>query len=150
MKNRKWLTYTLGILLTLVVLAGVGMAGFRMGVMQSAKLARNADGTTAQIQPFGHLRGFENKFNNQPGANPRMMQGFDQGGFGRGEFGRGGFERGRGGRHFFSPFFSLIHIALLGLLLWFGFKLVKNSGWRLTRASAASEAPKVEVDEKKE
>jgi hypothetical protein len=145
MKNRKWLTYTLGILLTLLVIAGVGMAGFRMGVMQSAKLVRNADGTKEQIQPFGHMRGFENKINNQPGGNPRMMQGFDQGGFGR-----GGFERGRGGRHFFSPIFSLIHIALLGLLLWFGFKLVKNSGWRLTRTPAASETPKVEAEEKKE
>ncbi len=41
MKNRKWLTYILGALLTLIVLAAVGGggggggAGFRVGMMQN-------------------------------------------------------------------------------------------------------------------
>jgi hypothetical protein len=49
----------------------------------------------------------------------------------------------------------LIHVVVLGLLLWVGYKFVKNSGWKLTRvqastAPAASETPNVEIEEKKE
>lgn len=145
MKNKKWLWITLTTLLTLIVLVGVAGAGFRMGVIQNGNLLRNADGTTSQFPPFGHMHGFEGNFNNQPGGNPHMMQGFGHGGLGR-----GGFERGRGG--FFSPLFDLIKLAMLGALLWLGFKFVKNSGWRLTRtetpAPAASETPSVGVGKK--
>jgi hypothetical protein len=145
MKSKKWIWVTLTILLTLVVLAGVAGAGFRLGVMQSANLAGNANRTGAQFPSFGHMRGFENNFNNQPGnqpdGGPRMMQGFGQRGFGH-----GGFGHGRGG--FLSPIFSLLKLAVLGVLLWLGFKLVKNSGWRITRvtqpAPVATEVPKGE------
>lgn len=49
MKIKKWLTYTLGILLTLVILAAVGGAGFRFGMMQNTSftdpsLTHNFDG----------------------------------------------------------------------------------------------------------
>ncbi len=37
---KKWITYTIGILLTLVVLAAVGGAGYRMGLMQGASGAQ--------------------------------------------------------------------------------------------------------------
>jgi hypothetical protein len=57
---------------------------------------------------------------------------------------------------FFSPIFGLIHLIVLGLLLWVVYKLVKKSGWRLTRVQTASPAPmanetsNVVVEEKKE
>ncbi len=152
MKSKKWIWVTLTILLTLVVLTGVAGASFRMGAMQSAKLVKNADGTAPQIQPFGNMHGFENNFNgqrgDQPGGDSRMMQGFGYGGDPRmmQGFDHRGFEHGRGG--FLSPIFSLIKLAVLGALLWFGFKLVKNSGWRISRitqsAPVAGETPKVE------
>ena len=68
-----------------------------------------------------------------------MMQGFDQGREPRimRGFGRGGFERGHGG--FFSPIFDLVKLAVLAGLLWLGYKLVKNSGWKLVRAEPSSE-----------
>lgn len=47
MKNTKWIWRVLAVILTLVVLAGVGLAGFRFGVMQSANLA--SDGTTFNV-----------------------------------------------------------------------------------------------------
>jgi hypothetical protein len=144
MKNNKWIRVTLTILLTVLVLAGVAGAGFRMGVMQSANLTRSADGITQPFPAFGHMRGFDN----QPGGQPGMMQGFDQRG---GPEMMRGFDRGGRGGHggFFSPIFGLIKLAVLGLLLWLGFKFVKNSGWRLTR-TVATPAPGVEVEEKKE
>ncbi len=134
MKNKKWLTYTLGILLTLIVLAAVGGVGFRVGAMQSASLTRSAfthdfDGGLQFMQGNSHDREFGNN--------------------------REGDRRGGDGTSFFSPIFGLIHIALLGLLGWFGYKYVKNSGWRLTRVQAtpapvADETASVDVDEKKE
>jgi hypothetical protein len=162
MKNRKWLTYILGILLTLVALGVVGVVGFRIGTMQNASLVRppfmkNFDGG-AQSMP----RNFQNddmpprmqeNFHNNGG--PQAMQGNPHNqGFDNRENNRGGDRRG--GMFFFPPIFGLIHLALLGLLLWVVYKLVKNSGWRLTRVAAspapapsAAETPSVEVKKKK-
>ena len=136
MKNKKWLSYTLGILLTLVVLVAVGGAGFRAGMMQNAVITRNFDGA-------GHA--FTHDFSDN-GA-PHSMQGNSRGN----DFNGHGFDRGR-----ISPFgglFGLIHIAILGLLAWFGYKLVQKSGWKLVREQApttTTEAPNMEVSEKKE
>ena len=162
MKNRKWLTYTLGILLTLVVLGVVGAVGFRLGTMQNASFAhpsfkQNFEGR-AQTMPRNFQNGgmpqrMQGNFPNNGG--PQGMQGdpHNQG------FGNRGFNRGGGhreGMSFFPPIFGLIHLLLLGLLLWVVYKLVKNSGWRLTRVAAApapvvSPTPNVEnVEEKKE
>ena len=135
----------MGILLTLAVLAVVGAAGFRIGTMQNASFARNFDGGRQSMQGNFHGNG-----------GPQAMQGnpHDQGFDNRG-YNRGGDRRG--GLPFFAPLFGLIHLALLGLLIWVVYKLVKNSGWRLTRvatspapAPSAAETPKVEVEEKKE
>lgn len=163
MKNRKWLTYTLGILLTLAVLAVVGAAGFRIGTMQNASFAhpsftQNFDGDPQSMprnfQDDGMPPRMQENFHNNGG--PQAMQGnpHNQGFDNRGN-NRGGDRLSGGGIPFFAPIFGLIHLALLGLLLWVVYKLVKNSGWRLTRvvafpADAASETPSVEVEEKKE
>lgn len=50
MKSNKWVGWTLGIVLGLVVLAGVGFAGFQLGAGQNANFAG--------MMPFGHWRGF--------------------------------------------------------------------------------------------
>ncbi|HQX02036.1 MAG TPA: hypothetical protein PLQ94_07995 [Anaerolineales bacterium] len=137
MKNKKWFTYTLGILLTLIVLAVVGGVAFRIGAAQNSEF----------VHPM---------MNN---AGPAFSHGFDMpgGNFHDQEFGgMGSHGRGfdRGGRSFFSPIFGLIRLAVLGLLLWGGYKLIQKSGWRLTRvtepAAVTSETPSVEVEEKKE
>lgn len=141
MKNKKWLTYTLGILLTLIVLAAVGGVAFRIGAMQN--------NTFVHPMMNGAGPAFERGFGNG------QMPNFHQQRFEGRDFHGRGFERGgRGG--FFSPIFGLLHLIVLGALAWFGFKFIKNSGWRLTRdaapasAPAVSEPPSVEVDEKKE
>jgi hypothetical protein len=161
MKNRKWLTYTVGVLLTLVILAVVGGAGFRIGMMQNASFARpffahNFDGGSQVMQGNSQNNGgnqsTQGNFHDNGGTqamqgNPHN-QGFDNRGNNRGNDRKGGIS-------FFSPIFGLIHFVVLGLLLWLGYKLVKKSGWRLTRAQVspapvANETPSVEVEKKKE
>jgi hypothetical protein len=136
MKSKKWIWVTLAILLTLVVLAGVAGAGFRMGLMQGTRLTASADGSAPQFEQFGHMRGFDGNFDGLRSLGPRM-QGFDHDGFGGG---RGGF---------ISPLFGLIKFAVLAALFWLGFNFIRKSGWRLTRtapqpAPAASEVPAAE------
>lgn len=153
MKNNKWLTYTLGILLTLVVLVVVAGAGFRTGMMQNASFARpafahNFDGGPQAMQGNSQNNdgapSMQGNFHDNDG--PQSMQG--------GNSRNKGFGNDRGGMNFRSPLFGLIHLALLGLLGWFGYTLVKKSGWRITRVAATApvveETPSVEVEEKKE
>lgn len=137
MKN--WIKYTLGILLTLIVLAAVGGAGFMFGARQS--------GTFVHPMMGGSTQSFGNGFD----PHHQGMGGRDFHNFG------GGYDRGGFGG-FFSPIFGLIKLAVLAALGWFGYKLIKNSGWRLTResvqveaaAAAPVETPAVETEEKKE
>ncbi len=149
MKNKKWLNYTLGVLIALIALAAVAGAGFRAGMMQNLPLARVAIGA----RPFAH---------DDPGRTPQQMQGdfrgdkFQgmQGNFQRqmpGDF--RGFDPRSGGFRF--PFFGLIQLAVLALVVWVGYKLIKKSGWRLSLSKAAptpvvDETPGMEVEEKKE
>jgi hypothetical protein len=147
MKNRKWLTYTLGVLLTLIALAVVGMAGFRVGMMQNGAFPSMGIGERPA-------------FNQNVDKNDRGIQGFNPGENGNIDIPRGygfntrGFDRGHRGMPMLGGFFGLIHIALLALVLWFGYKLVQNSGWRFVRvqnnAPAPSETVSAQVEEKKE
>jgi hypothetical protein len=147
MKTKKWITYTFVTLFTLVALAAVGFAGFRVGVMQSASFAKG-------MLPFNdHMRGFDennkdqgNEPNNQgnQGQGPNKPQDFgnskDSGNH-KGFDNQRGFERGRGFGHgggFFGPLFGLIRLIVLGVLLWLGYRFVKNSGWRLVNVNAAT------------
>lgn len=119
MKN--WIKYTLGILITLVILAAVGGAGFMFGARQS--------GTFVHPMMNGSAQSFGNGFDPHQGMNG----GRDFHNFGRG-YDRGGF----GG--FFSPLFGLIKLAVLAALGWIGYRFIKNSGWKLTRETASAPA----------
>jgi hypothetical protein len=166
MKTKKWLSYTAVVLLTLVVLAVVGGAGFRAGMMQNPSFTRlafahnfgngrqvmqgNALPQTAQGNAdnnnFPQLQGnFHGNGGPQGMQGNSRNQGFDRQGNNRGN------DRRDGGRGFFGPIFGLIHLAILGLLIWFGYKFVKESGWRITRVAAtpAAPAPSVEVEDNK-
>lgn len=152
MKNRKWLTYTLGALLTLIALAVVGMAGFRVGMMQSGAFPPMGIGE----RPAFNQNVDKNDPNAQgvtPGDNTNPNGTDNPGPRGNG-FNPRGFDRGHGGMPMMGGLFGLIHIAILALLLWFGYKFVQNSGWRLVRvqnnAPAANETVSVDVEEKKE
>jgi hypothetical protein len=120
-----------------------------MGVMQSASFANLKDGQSAQAPFFQHGQGMDGNFVHGQG----MMNGdFNQ--MEHGNMMSRGFDRGRGGFH--SPIFGLFHLIVLGVLAWFGYKLVKNSGWKLVKVNASA-APAAEQpsgaaagDEKKE
>lgn len=139
MKNRKWLTYTLGTLLTLIVLAAVGGAGFRIGMMQNVSamtgrpaFAHNFDGDFQPPMQGNHPNDGNSK-NGQMNPHQDNFRGNDRGGDPR----------------FFSPIFGLIRLAALAALLWLGYKFVQKSGWKLTRvtqAQAATETPSTPVE----
>ncbi|CAG0975116.1 hypothetical protein ANAEL_01402 [Anaerolineales bacterium] len=153
MKNKKWLNYTLGILLTLIVLTAVAGAGFRAGMMQNTTFTRFARGA---YPPFAHgnlgrlpqqaqddfrddkLQGMQGNLQRQ---SPRDVRGLDF--------------RGDGFRF---PIFGLIQLAVLGLVVWVGYKLIKKSGWRLSLSKTTStsspaapvaETPAADDEEKK-
>jgi hypothetical protein len=173
MKNKKWLNYTLGILLTLVVLTVVAGAGFRAGMMQNFSFPRIANGVHPSFaRGFGDLPE-RMKDNTQGNVNPHLPQGNSpQGmrdnfqnnnmpqGFQRQAFDNArGFDRRNGGFPLLSPLFGLIRLVVLGLLVWVGYKFVKKSGWKLSLSKAVtasapapspSETPVMEVEEKKE
>jgi len=141
---KHWIWKVLGFLLLLVVVAGVGFAGFRIGMMQSANVTAGAD---FQHPNFGH------RFNGMDGngnGNNMPQQNF---GHGRDFGGRGGF---RG----FSPIFGLVRLAVLGGLIWLGYTFFKRSGWKLVNinsqqaaavpAPSSDYAPAAEGDEKKD
>ena len=138
MKNRKWLTYTLGTLLTIMVLAAVAVASFRVGMMHNATFARPAFAQNfdarPQMMPGNPHNGFDgfNGFHGMQG-DPRQFRNDN----------RGGEHRGHG-MFFFPPIFGLIHLLILAVLLWVVYKLVQSSGWRLTRVVSPT-APTVEA-----
>jgi hypothetical protein len=145
MKTKKWLTYSLGILLTLIVLTAVGAAGFRVGMMQSTSFSHPTFSRNFETMPQAMQENF------QRGSSPHAMQGS----FERQEWDSRSNDRRDGGINFFSPIFGLIRLAVLGLLLWLGYKYIKNSGWRLTRAQAVAApitpaSPSTEVENAKE
>ena len=158
MKNKKWLTYTLGILLTLIVLSVVAVAGFRAGMMQNPSLTRpafthNFDGGRQSMQGNFDGKTMPQAMQENPHSDgvPQAMQGNSRG---QG-FDLRGNDRRDGGFSFLSPIFGLVHLAVLGLLIWIGYQFVKKSGWRITRVQASpapvvNETPSVEVEEKKE
>ncbi|MFN8413890.1 MAG: hypothetical protein U0Z26_16030 [Anaerolineales bacterium] len=160
MKNKKWLSYTLGILLSLIALTAVGVAGFRAGMMQTAPFGRMAGdrhnfANNSQSQmPQGNVPNNNNNGQNNSGGNPQAMQGNFHGN----EFGNRQQNDRRGGSPISGGFFGLIHLAIAGILLWFGYKLVKNSGWKLVRVESntpatpttASEPVSTKNEEKKE
>jgi hypothetical protein len=150
MKNKKWLSYTLGTLLTLIALAAVGLAAFRVGMMQNVSFPHTRPAfhqetdknlpTTQGANPGDNdnQKG-DNNFGNNPQGN---------------DFKQHGFDRGHRGMSMVGGLFGLIHLAILALLLWFGYKLVQKSGWRLVRVQTdvpvetATIAPEVEKKKK--
>jgi hypothetical protein len=131
MKN-KWVRWTLTALLTLIVLAGVGGAGFRLGIMQGRNIELRKEGAPP---PFAHSQRFgNNEFNKRLGSN-----GQDSDHNNRREFNRG-FQHGfrRGG---LLSIFGLIRLAVLGLIIWGGYTLYQRSGWRFVKVNASEAEP---------
>jgi hypothetical protein len=144
MKNKKWVTYLLGALLTLIALTVVGVAGFRAGVTQSAAFPRMGIGERPSFN--------QNVDKNDPNIQGTNSDGNSSDGAPRGNgFNPRGFDRGM---PMMDGLFGLIHIVIFALLLWFGYKLAQKSGWRLVRVQnetpAVNEPIKAEVEEKKE
>ena len=152
MKTKKWLWITLSVLLTLVVLAGVGAAGYRLGLTQNPAFIKQMAELRAQRQPkIEKQKPGQPPQQNDQAFDPRMQGVNPQNDFGRG-FDRGyehGFDRGHDRGRGESPLFGLLHLIVIGALLWFAYKYAKNSGWKLVRETPQP-APAANVEEKKD
>jgi len=134
---KKTLLVLLVVILSLGALASAGYAGYRIGYAQGA-------GGDAPFAFHGKI------FRADSLPAYRFDGGFERGpqpGFGPGGFSR--MERGRG-FGFFSPLSFLLPFAVLGLIVWFGYKLFKGNGWQLsfTRQPAAAAPAKTETETK--
>ena len=151
MKTKKWLWITLISILTLIVLAGVGLAGYRVGLTQNPAVIKQLAELRAQRaeqfqrQNPGQLPQWNDKaadprdhFNQRYDPRIQSNRRFDRG--------RDFAERGR-----FSPLLGLLHLIILGALFWFGYKWIKNSGWKLVRETqlAPIESEAADVADKK-
>lgn len=129
---KKVLLTLLAVIVVVGALAGVGLAGYRMGYAQRAVSSPD----TTFVGPFWHM-------------NPSLMpmHRFDRDfGFGFNSrspmMGRGGF-----GMDFFSPLRFLWNIAVLALVVWFVYWAFTRSGWRITRQSGReTEAPAAKTE----
>jgi len=125
---KKILLSLLILVVALGLLAGAGFLGYRLGY---------DNGTTSS----GHMPAYGRYHH----TDPENMPGY---GFGKGS------DRGSGpsfgfnnhlmmrpggfnirGFNYFSPLHLLWNIALLGLVIWFGYWLITKSGWQITRKS---------------
>jgi hypothetical protein len=158
MKTNKWLSWFLGIVISLAALGAVGFYTFRMGYSQGASTMHTAmqaqidaaadktgktDGTTtAQVLPpfFGHQHGFGDDFGFM---DHDQMMGYGQ--FGRGMMNGGRMMGGQFGFGGFFPIFGLFQLAFWGLVIWVAYKLISNSGWKLVKTNTPAT---VSVDEK--
>jgi len=122
MKTRKWIWWTLAVIFTLAAFTVIGFAGFRIGYVQGLKANPNASNFMARPvwRGQGQAQNFDKNFEQR---NPVHAQ----------RFGEKQNDRFGGRGHFGSPLAGLGTIIILGLLVWLGYKYVKNSGWRLTR-----------------
>jgi len=161
MKNRKWLTYTLGALLTLVVLGAVAVTSYRIGMAQNISFPRPAfapgNGQIPRIPPQGNpdnyggnqflpgnprgddSRQFAQNGNKDKSKNPAAQWNSNGGRVkDRGNNGRGwGAPPFKSRGSFFRPIFGLVRLIVLGLIIWGIYWLIKKSGWRLTRVEPA-------------
>lgn len=141
MKNRKWIWWTLAVILSLIVLAGVGFIGFTVGATHGSQFTMN----NPHFMP-AHGQGF---------TNGRMHDGFGMQDYGHGR----GFD-GRAGFPFFAfPLFGLLRLVFWVGVIWLAVVLIKRSGWRIVNVNstpapavtaAAQEEPSAEDGEKKE
>lgn len=134
MKNKELLNYTLGILLTLIVLTVVAGAGFRTGMMQNMTFTRDMNKAQAA---FGHDN-FGGSQQAMQVNSPRQALSNDR-----------GFDRRDGGFSFLTPVFVVIRLAVLGLLAWIGYTFVKKSGWKFSFAKTP-QTPVVEEEKASE
>jgi hypothetical protein len=119
------LTFLVAVIL-LGLFAAVGFTGYRFGYAQGVQATSNGEipgpGLFERRGPgrmpmheFGMGRGFHRRFG---------MDGFPMMGFG-----------------FFSPFRFLVQIAVLALIVWFGYWLFTRSGYSITRTAQRTAAP---------
>lgn len=126
----KWIVRIILAIVVLGAFAGVGFAGYQLGVRQAGLFSGSFDNGPRFAERF-HKDGM-----------PEFQFGFHRNdrGFMR-EFGPGGFH-GRGSG-FMSPFSVLLKLALLGLIALGVYKLFTGNGWQLsfTRQPADATTP---------
>ncbi|MCA2001213.1 MAG: hypothetical protein LDL51_05045 [Chloroflexi bacterium] len=143
MKNKKWLNYVLGFLLTLLVLIMVAGAGFQAGMRQNASSLKTYVSLSRLPRDPSHgiQRNAQDGFHSHDGDSPSTKS---RDNLGLGNFpGRKdnlNFVRRNFVPNFFKPLLWFGWLLTLGLLIWIVFLVIRKSGWRLS-FSKATPAP---------
>jgi len=126
---KKWIVRIILAIVVIGAFAGVGLAGYRLGLNQGAQFSGKFDVGPQAMERF-HKDGMS-----------EFQFGFHHNdrGFHSGFGGPGGFHgRGFG---FMSPLFVLLKVAVLGLLAWVGYTLFTRNGWQLSLTRHPAETP---------
>lgn len=116
---KKWIIRIILAIVVIGAFAGVGFTGYRVGVVRGAQVSGNFVDVPRFAERFhkDDLSEFQFGFH-------RNDRGFQR------NFGPGGFHsRGSG---FMSPLFTLLKVAVLGLIAWGAYKLFTGNGWQLS------------------
>ena len=136
---KKWIVRILLAVVVIGAFAAVGFVGYRIGLSHGAQFSGDLPKNIVRgAEPFEH-RGM-----------PEFQFGFQGQDFQRGFQERGFQMRHRGGFGFMPPFMPLVYVTLLGLAIWFAYKMFKGNGWTLSltrvqpveHSSTEAETPK--------
>lgn len=120
---KKWIIRILTAVLVIGAFAAVGFGGYRLGFSRGAQVSGNFENAPRFVQPFPRDempgRMFGSPHRGFPDREYQMMR--------------------RGGNFGFGlPFFFLIKVALLGLVIWLAYMLFKGNGWTLSLTRVAT------------
>lgn len=124
----KWIIRIILAIVVIGAFAGVGFAGYRLGLSQGVQLSGTFDDAPRFAERFhkGAMPDFEFGFNH------------NERGFHRGPGNRGFHGRGFG---FISPLLVLFKAAVLGFIAWGVYKLFTGNGWQLSFTRQPVETP---------
>lgn len=123
---KKVLLSLLAVIVVIGALVGAGSMGYRIGYNNGT----TGSGDGPAFGRFSHMNPYQMPMHN---FGNDLDKGFGQGfRFNQHPMMRPGGFNGMG-YDYYSPFSSLIHIGILGLLIWLAYWLFTKSGWQITR-----------------
>jgi len=122
---KKWVSRLIWVILAIVILAGAGLIGYRLGYRNALQTSENMP------SDFFHHFQDQHKLNGEEmrGKHPEFNIGPMRRGFGPDQF---RFVNRGHGFGSFSPFGFLFKLVFLGIVIWIFYNLFRGNGWQLS------------------